>query len=470
MLMRICFVCLSCLCVLHALPAVTVPDANLVATSTEAGQVTIDANDQSGGDVKNPLTQKTTVSPPTGPPRKVEDVEKPERELPFNSANESYPVDLQDAGLSRKESSEVIAGAQVKDPDKMNVHGVPGPDVLVDRPEIQHPMEILTPLVDNFPCDPDRMLNVALPDASDGVLDKGYGCSDYDEHAREKPSPKVTWSNVSEDVVAFSLQMTDIGGEECNGKGETIGKIHWHVVNITKAPSVTFEKGASHDKRMLNGGVEMPNSWLEEYYSGPCPRPGETGCYRIKVLAHRTTGICQCGHIDFRFTRPDKPPTPWIYKDKKIAPIGVAEIESPLDGFVDIHDVRPDPNFKAGVKSIGLDEDVYNDFMADPKEVKIAKEKLVAVMNSMDKDSLLTQFNFFDVDKDGAIDKLELIEVLKALDVSPKAHILDGIIADFDFDKNGKVTFDEVLKAMVKMKMKKTAADDNVNVSVPLTA
>jgi phosphatidylethanolamine-binding protein (PEBP) family uncharacterized protein len=110
-------------------------------------------------------------------------------------------------------------------------------------------------------------------------------------------------SNVADDVLEFSMQMIDMG-DNCQGKGVDYGRIHWHISGIKFSPSVALEEGASHDKRMLFGGAEQPNQWLEEYYAGPCPAPSVTGCYRFKVLAHRANGQCQCGFQDVLFARP----------------------------------------------------------------------------------------------------------------------------------------------------------------------
>jgi phosphatidylethanolamine-binding protein (PEBP) family uncharacterized protein len=223
-----------------------------------------------------------------------------------------YPVKRDRTAAAFKESSEKVAAVPVADPEKKDVHGVYSDPIVFDRPEVTHPMEAKSPLADNLPCDPDRILEVKVPSAVFGVnqtigtLPSRYGCSSWNDSSREKLSPEVSWSNVASDAFEFSLQMVEMG-DNCSGKGPTAGRISWHVSGIKFSPSITFVEGSSHDTRLLHGGSEQPNQWLEEYYSGPCPAAGTTGCYRFKVLAHRANGWCQCGFQDVLFTRPSNP-------------------------------------------------------------------------------------------------------------------------------------------------------------------
>jgi len=167
-------------------------------------------------------------------------------------------------------------------------------------------MEVVTPLIDTFPCDASRIINVTIPavfyanNQKIPYLPLRYGCSAVNDIAREKASPSVTWTNVSDDVFDFSLQLIELG-DGCAGKGPDFGRILWHVEGIKAAPTLTLQEGACHDSRLLFGGKELPNQWLEEYYSGPCPAQGTTGCYRFKVLGHRASGTCQCGFSDVFF-------------------------------------------------------------------------------------------------------------------------------------------------------------------------
>jgi phosphatidylethanolamine-binding protein (PEBP) family uncharacterized protein len=227
-----------------------------------------------------------------------------------NPADVFYPIQQDRSTTAYKDSFDTVAGPLIIDPKKQDANGVNAPAVVFDRPEYVHPMELKTPLPDSIPCDPSRNIRVnipaAIPSCEDGsrppILPQRYGCSSYLDTSREKVSPQITWDNVSEDVVEFSLQMVEMG-DNCNGTGPMYGRIHWHVNGIRASPNVNLAEGASHDARLLMGGKEQPNQWLEEYYSGPCPAPGTTGCYRFKVLAHRANGWCQCGYQDVLFQR-----------------------------------------------------------------------------------------------------------------------------------------------------------------------
>jgi len=246
-----------------------------------------------------------------------------------NAAADHYPVDPSSKYMYA-ESSETIAAVPTMDPENKTVHGIYDEPTTFDRPEIKHPMEIATPLEGGtYPCDPNVHVNVSVPAAvmqpgfAFPMLPLHYGCSVPGEMSREKASPEISWTNVLEDVTEFSMQLVSMGTDHCDNIGEDAGKILWHVVGINEtAPLITFQEGASHDTRMLHGGTEEPNQWLEEYYSGPCPPPGDTQCYRFKVLAHRSNGWCQCGHQDVLFSRPAPPPTPWVYKEPELAGVG----------------------------------------------------------------------------------------------------------------------------------------------------
>lgn len=280
-------------------------------------------------------SKPSTVDTPL-PSKKVEDLQTTGGELApaGNFPDNHYPVEKSISNFSIKESSDKVAAAPVVDPQNKTVFGVQPPPISFDRPEDRHPMEIATPLADPFPCDDERILNVEIPAAtleagqSVATLPLRYGCTDEYEVSREKASPEVRWSNVSNDVQEFSLQLVSMGDSNCPGVGEGSGKILWHITGIKAAASVTLDEAASHDTRLLHGGHEQPNQWLEEYYSGPCPKPGVTECYRFKVLAHKSNGRCQCGFKDVLFTRPDKKEyQPWTYEEPKLAPVGTTKTE-----------------------------------------------------------------------------------------------------------------------------------------------
>jgi len=255
-----------------------------------------------------------------------------------NPTNESYPI-LPAGQYYWKGSEYGYAPPPTIDEAQKNVHGVT-PDVeSFDYGVEKHPMELKTPLYDFKPCSPDRVLTVKVnsvdPDATGAhpLLPPRYGCTTDKELSREKASPSITWGNYSSaEIQEFSLQMISMGDDTCSGyPADGYNRIHWHIVGM-KPPagsdSMTLDEAASKDKRMLFGGLEQPNQWLEEYYGGPCPAAGVTECFRFKVLAHLHDGeTCYCGHEDVVFTRPIAPeeppaPAPVIYNEPVLAPVG----------------------------------------------------------------------------------------------------------------------------------------------------
>jgi len=224
-----------------------------------------------------------------------------------NLPTEHYPPTQIITGQAM-ETTETVAGTYSMDPSNKTLWGNLSAPYIFERPP-GHPMEIASPLSEDVPCDPSLIVNVTVPsleysDSSLGYLPRRYGCSDENEIGREKASPAVSWSNVAFDVQEFSLQLVSMGDAFCPGYGPEAVKILWHITGIKAAPEVTLQEGASHDTRLLFGGKEQLNQWLEEYYSGPCPPAGVTQCFRFKILAHRANGWCQCGFRDFLYKRP----------------------------------------------------------------------------------------------------------------------------------------------------------------------
>jgi len=231
-----------------------------------------------------------------------------------NPINETYPI--LPVPQSMTGDTYAVAAAPVIDYAKKNLDGIEQkPIVFAANANSTNPMEKKTPLVDIQPCYPDRVLNVEVLSASLGidkypVLPSKYGCSTGKDNSREKASPSIRWTgyNMSE-LTDFSLQMISMGDEKCTGFGTPgFNTIHWHIIEMKPTSTVfTLEEGASNDPRLLFGGHELPNQWLEDYYGGPCPPPGVTECFRFKVLAHLNDGRqCFCGFEDVLFKRPEK--------------------------------------------------------------------------------------------------------------------------------------------------------------------
>jgi len=278
-----------------------------------------------------PEVKNATEVPPTFKTTQVSEMgDTPlSKNYTANMPNEHYPLQ-KEAEYAIKEVVDHVAAPPSVDPENKTVHGVYSDTVKFNRTEDIHPMEVQTPLDGDFPCDPSLEVKVSIPAAEFRAnsaipyLPERYGCMGEYEVSREKASPAVVWSNVNFDVFEFSLQIIGMGDETCTRKGDGVGKILWHVVGMNStAPKMELKEGASHDSRLLFGGKEEPNQYLEEYYSGPCPAAGTTECYRVKVLAHRANGWCQCGHQDVLFHRADKIEyQPWTYKKADLAPVG----------------------------------------------------------------------------------------------------------------------------------------------------
>eukprot|EP00298_Acanthocystis_sp_HF-20_P001778 c12216_g1_i1.p1 GENE.c12216_g1_i1~~c12216_g1_i1.p1 ORF type:complete len:354 (+),score=187.63 c12216_g1_i1:42-1103(+) len=286
---------------------------------------------------ESPIAPSKPISPQTGSLLSLEVVNTPIVEIPVNFSstglqkpdqNTPFPVKYNGNGgdlssYAYKASNDEVAPPPIVDPKNKDLSGIQPPNVVFSRPEDFHPMEVVTPLVDNFPCDPDRIIKVAIPAATFEnnktvpYLPARFGCSSASDGSREKVSPSVSWTNIAQDVFDFSLQVIELG-DDCSAKGPDFGRILWHVEGIKASATVTLQEGASHDSRLLFGGKELPNQWLEEYYSGPCPARGTTGCYRFKVLGHRASGTCQCGSADVLFVRPAKPEE-WKYETPVLA-------------------------------------------------------------------------------------------------------------------------------------------------------
>merc|ERR1711988_251606 len=253
-----------------------------------------------------------------------------------------------------------------------------------------NPMEKKTPIYDDIPCIASP-IQVTIPAAKmiEGLaykhpfLPPKYGCSKEKELSREKASFEVSWSNYTADVVDFSIQMISMGSDECSMRPEDgFNRIHWHVVGIKPSPTgvTTLTEGASHDTRTLRGGVEQPNNFYEEYYSGPCPVPGTTECFRFKVLGHLSDGkTCMCGYKDFLYERPfdfvhNNVPQDGIVPDLNQAILPPPEEESPKRkiNFVDMSDEQIEHE-DASKKAKILMQETAQKAAALKDEVKAAK-------------------------------------------------------------------------------------------------
>jgi phosphatidylethanolamine-binding protein (PEBP) family uncharacterized protein len=256
-----------------------------------------------------------------------------------NKNNETYPL-LPGGKYYIKGSEWSVAPPPSIDPARQKSDGVDKPPVVFGMPEPErHPMEVKTPLVDFTPCYDNRLLNVEVTSAVKEIgfqyakLPPQFGCSWERDVSREKASPAIRVTNFTAvEVQDFSVQMISMGDQTCSGAGsESFNRIHWHVTGIKPTwksetdNELVIKEGASKDRRLLYGGREQPNQWLEEYYAGPCPPADTTECFRFKVLAHLHDGkTCFCGHQDVLFYRSPAPePEPaWEYTPPSLGGVG----------------------------------------------------------------------------------------------------------------------------------------------------
>jgi len=97
--------------------------AALLATSSAIPlEQVVDPNDQTGGEVKDVTTQKTTST--DEPVAKVQEAPLVQPDLPFNLPNMHFPVANDGAVLSHVSSEDLVAPPPQIDPLQQDVHGV----------------------------------------------------------------------------------------------------------------------------------------------------------------------------------------------------------------------------------------------------------------------------------------------------------------------------------------------------------
>ena len=66
----------------------------------------------------------------------------------------------------------------------------------------------------------------------------------------------------------------------------------------------------------------------------------------------------------------------------------------------------------------------------------------------MKNEKLKEAFRIFDINDNGAIKRDDIIRVLKMENLDNKNEVADKIIEENDFDKDGKINFDDFVKIM----------------------
>jgi Raf kinase inhibitor-like YbhB/YbcL family protein len=93
-------------------------------------------------------------------------------------------------------------------------------------------------------------------------------------------SPELHWSDAPSGTKSFAITIFDLDAP--NGGGWW----HWVIFNI---PGTVLElsagAGNKESRRLPAGGVQCRNDYGEPGYGGPCPPPGSTHRYLVRVYA-----------------------------------------------------------------------------------------------------------------------------------------------------------------------------------------
>lgn len=101
---------------------------------------------------------------------------------------------------------------------------------------------------------------------------KGFGCEG------DNQSPQLSWSSAPAGTKSFAITAYDPDAPTGSGWW------HWNVVNIP-ASEMSLELGASGNKKIPAGAVEIVNDYGVAGFGGACPPPGEVHRYIFTVHA-----------------------------------------------------------------------------------------------------------------------------------------------------------------------------------------
>ena len=103
--------------------------------------------------------------------------------------------------------------------------------------------------------------------------------------------------------------------------------------------------------------------------------------------------------------------------------------------------INNEEELKKGFHSVDIDHNNkidYTEFLAANLDEKIYLKK----------EKLQEAFRYFDINDTGAIKKEDIIRVLKLENLEDKNKIVNSIIEENDFDKDGKINFEDFKMAM----------------------
>lgn len=106
----------------------------------------------------------------------------------------------------------------------------------------------------------------------------GMGCDG------ENISPALRWHGAPPGTKSYAITVFDPDAPRKNGWW------HWSVVNIP-AEITELPEGASNQKALPEGAVEINTDFGHKNYGGPCPPPGTTHRYVFTVYALDTSAL-----------------------------------------------------------------------------------------------------------------------------------------------------------------------------------
>jgi Raf kinase inhibitor-like YbhB/YbcL family protein len=113
----------------------------------------------------------------------------------------------------------------------------------------------------------DDDFSVGLPFNGGEPIDSKYTCNG------ENMSPSVDWFDAPQGTVEIAVELVDLDSPDY---------VHWVVAGLD--PAI----GQLEDGDVPEGAIQATNSEGEVGYTGPCPPPGQTHTYEVRLHALNT--------------------------------------------------------------------------------------------------------------------------------------------------------------------------------------